>query len=72
MKIECRECGKFKTRLKSDRKTRCGKHFYYVNETGRLWNGHQCPQCKVVKASKVWATDSHKTKSRIDDEYIYC
>ena len=49
-KTLCKDCLELKVRIKSDRRKSVNR-FHYIDDNGRLWNGHQCPQCKVPKAS---------------------
>lgn len=66
---KCRACGLNKTRVRSTRR-RQKSRFYYVDENGKLWNGLQCPQCKLYGASGHRAGKDKEETS--DDTYIYC
>lgn len=73
MKFKCKDCGELKVRIRSDRPRQVNR-YYYVTETGSLWNGHQCPECKLGKTENTFNRRKKKAKylEEIDDMYIYC
>lgn len=83
MKTTCKDCGESKVRQRSTRKRQVNR-FYYVDENEKLWNGLQCPKCKIGVASGVKKEKVSKGRNLegqpnafdevldIDDAYIYC
>lgn len=49
--IKCKHCGKEKARYRSSLFPN-GKDYKFVDENGRLFNGHVCPDC-VREKSKL-------------------
>ena len=68
--MKCVDCGEIKVRIKSNRRRQLNR-YYYVDQLGRLWNGHVCPQCKN-SFNPVVNRKSKSIDNEIDDEFIYC
>lgn len=47
--IHCKGCGAIKKRIRAGRYAN-GKDTRWVDEAGKEWNGHKCPDCHRSKA----------------------
>lgn len=67
----CKDCGEVKKRIRSKRRRQVSR-FYYVDGGGRLWNGHQCPDCKNPPKDEVPQTPARRAP-RIDfnEDFLY-
>lgn len=62
----CRECGKERTRIKTDRKHGVKKPKYvYVDERGGVWSKRLCPPCfKISKVRASRVNGAHRDRDK--------